>query len=313
MGIPELPLDDIIGETEIFDQDIKDYLIGNPSILEFHEAVQIKKITDRFDDVISDTISKGVNFSNILDILEETNKLDDLIRNYLSNNDYDLNDCYAEFFDILTHTDKFDDELSCLLKFDKLLVVTDIRFLATSTGAFEFPECAYDSESNDLHQISKIRLLRRIIYLIDEQDVDSSLSPRKEETQYFLRLKDFGELSLLEISKQIDLYDSNNTTLGAFMETPLIDELQAREKKEEKIRKRYQMEIEKLADQKGLLEAQLKSSKSQIKRLKRKYEESQEELEEARDLAESWKGKYKKKGKKYQQYKSTIKIVLENY
>jgi len=71
-----------------------------------------------------------------------------------------------------------------------------------------------------------------------------------------------------------------------------------RRKKEEKIKKGYQQEIKKLAGQKGYLEAQLKSSKSQIQRLKRQYEESQEELEEAKDLAETWKGKCKKKGKR---------------
>ena len=224
-----------------------------------------------------------------------TDKLDTFIRCFLANNDYSLKDCYKCFFDILTYTDKFDNELSRSLKFDKLLIVTDLKFLATSTGEFKFDQSDYNSDSNDLNQISKIKLLRKITSLIKEQD---AISNCKMRTEYFLRLKDFDELSLLEISKTIYLNDRDDTTMEMFVKTPFIDALQAKEKKEEKIKKGYQMEIKKLSGQKGYLEAQLKSSKSQITRLKRQYEESQEELEEAKDLAETWKGKCKKKGKR---------------
>jgi len=159
-----------------------------------------------------------------LEILEETNKLDDLIRNYLANNDYDLDDCYAEFFQILSHTDKFDNELSSFLKFDRLLIVTDLTFLATSTGEFKFDKCDYNSETSDLNKMSKIQLLRRITSLVNEQDVGVSLCKRK--TQYFLRLKDFGSASLLEISTKSELYDSHNRRLELCIKTPLMGELQ---------------------------------------------------------------------------------------
>jgi len=198
------------------------------SILPFSEALLIKIVTDRFDDFISDAILKGISFSNILGLMASTDKLDSFIRNYLANNDYSLKDCYKCFFDILGHTDKFDNELSRSLKFDKLLIVTDLKFLATSTGEFKFDKTDYNSDSNDLNQISKIKLLRKITSLIKEQD---AISNCKMRTEYFLRLKDFEELSLLEISKNIYLQDSHDTTMEMFVKTPFIDALQAKEKK----------------------------------------------------------------------------------